>query len=205
MTQKRKTYDWEKIETQYRANVLSIRQVAREHGIAEGTIRNRAKKYNWVRDLSDKVKRRAQGKIATSDRYSPEDEEKIIEDAAQEITNVVLSHRKDLSNLRDLEEDLIARAKKDGDLPTNSEIKAMQADLERKIQQGDDISDIVMPEGCQELSIKDRAMTLDRLTNVRIKRIEAERKAYNMDGGREDEQVDMTEAEIDAEINALEE
>lgn len=44
--------DWITIEGQYRANLTSIRAIARAHNVSEGGIRNRAKDYKWVRDPS---------------------------------------------------------------------------------------------------------------------------------------------------------
>jgi len=45
--------DWITIEGQYRANLLSIRGIARLHGVSDGGIRSRAKDYKWVRNPSD--------------------------------------------------------------------------------------------------------------------------------------------------------
>ncbi|CZW65294.1 Uncharacterised protein [Enterobacter hormaechei] len=36
--------DWEAIETAYRAGVMSLREIASQHGISEGAIRKRAKR-----------------------------------------------------------------------------------------------------------------------------------------------------------------
>lgn len=38
----RKAYDWEAIESLYRAGKLSIREIARQHGLTEAAIRKRA-------------------------------------------------------------------------------------------------------------------------------------------------------------------
>ena len=51
--------DWEAIESAYRAGVMSLREIASQHGISEGAIRKRAKKDNWTRDLNAKIKSRA--------------------------------------------------------------------------------------------------------------------------------------------------
>ena len=173
---KRRSYDWERIEDLYVANVLSIKQIAREHGISDTAIRKRAKDRNWVRDLSKRIADRARGKVASVNKYNEEELENIIEEAANEITNVALSHRKDLSDLRDLEKSLIDRINGDNKKPDDD----------------------------RELNIKDMAITISRLTDARNKRIEAERRAYNMDLKREDEEIDLTDAELEAEIRGLE-
>jgi uncharacterized protein YjcR len=48
--------DWEAIETAYRAGMMSLREIAAQHGISEGAIRKRAKRDDWSRDLAAKVK-----------------------------------------------------------------------------------------------------------------------------------------------------
>ncbi|HLO61709.1 MAG TPA: hypothetical protein VK165_01965 [Azonexus sp.] len=52
----KKAPDWVAIEGEYRAGTDSIRTIADRHGITEGTIRARAKKYGWNRDAA-KTKR----------------------------------------------------------------------------------------------------------------------------------------------------
>lgn len=49
--------DWEAIEREYRAGQLSIREVARKHGVSDTAIRKEAKAKGWKRDLADKVRK----------------------------------------------------------------------------------------------------------------------------------------------------
>ena len=51
--------DWEAIETAYRAGVMSLREIASQHGISEGAIRKRAKRDDWSRDLNAKNQQKA--------------------------------------------------------------------------------------------------------------------------------------------------
>jgi chaperonin cofactor prefoldin len=54
------TIDWELIERHYRAGLLTLRQIADEcGGVTEGTIRRQAKLESWTRDISAKIKQRA--------------------------------------------------------------------------------------------------------------------------------------------------
>lgn len=46
------TPDWESIERDYRTAPLSVRQIARAHGITHTAITKRAAKGSWKRDLS---------------------------------------------------------------------------------------------------------------------------------------------------------
>lgn len=52
--------DWERIESDYRAGILSLREIAEPFEITEGAIRKRAKAKGWSRDLSAKIKARAE-------------------------------------------------------------------------------------------------------------------------------------------------
>ena len=45
-----KVVDWLGIEVAYRADVKSLRQLAKDYGISEGAIRQQAKQCDWVRD-----------------------------------------------------------------------------------------------------------------------------------------------------------
>lgn len=51
--------DWEKIEAEYRAGCLSIREIGRQHGVVDSAIVKRAKKFGWTRDLSGHVRQTA--------------------------------------------------------------------------------------------------------------------------------------------------
>lgn len=82
MAAKPKT-DWEAIEAQYRANVTSTNELAKRHGISEGTIRARAKKHGWVKDAEGTKRRLVKERLSgiTKDVANYE-VRKIIEDEA---------------------------------------------------------------------------------------------------------------------------
>lgn len=109
----RKPIDWERVEADYCAGVKSLREIAAEHGITEGTIRARAKKNDWPRNVAAKVAAKAE-KILRNDALRSElrtekaaTEREIIEASAQAIVNVKLSHRKSISRQRELVERLL--------------------------------------------------------------------------------------------------
>jgi hypothetical protein len=104
----KKAPDWERIELDYRAGALSLREIASQHGIAEGTIRARAKKNDWLRDLSQKVnqkvsdllrKKELRSELRSSEAYN---ERLLIESNALAIANVRLTHRSDISRFKRL-------------------------------------------------------------------------------------------------------
>ena len=106
----KKVIDWEKIELDYRAGIKSLRQIAGEHDIAESGIRRRAKQYEWVRDLSEKIKAKAddivrkesvRSSVRSSVRTKTTISEKDTIDAnANEVASVRLAHRKDIQRSR---------------------------------------------------------------------------------------------------------
>ena len=110
----RAAVDWERIEADYSAGVKSIREIARENGITDAGIRDRAKKAGWSRSVEAKVAARAEKLLRTEAlrtelRTEKEvTEREVIEASAQAIVNVKLNHRKSIGRQRHLVETLLA-------------------------------------------------------------------------------------------------
>lgn len=109
MAQTEKTApDWERIEADYRAGVLSVREIAASQGITHGAINKRAKRDGWERDLSARIQAKADAlvsKEAVSTAVSTEraaTDKLIVEANAEAIARVRLSHRSDISRSRRL-------------------------------------------------------------------------------------------------------
>lgn len=62
--EKKAAPDWERIECDYRAGILSVREIAASQGITHGAINKRAKRDGWERDLSAKIRAKADGLVA---------------------------------------------------------------------------------------------------------------------------------------------
>lgn len=95
-------FDWEAIEREYRAGQLSISEIARQHGCTEGAVRQRARRYEWTRDLTHQVRQRAHDK-AVRDSYEgerTEEDQEIVEAAAGRAAHVLNLQRHDLRELR---------------------------------------------------------------------------------------------------------
>lgn len=110
MTEKtdRKALDWERIESQYRAGIMSLREIADDHGISEGAIRKRAKRDDWARDLGAKIQQRADDLVRKAEvraevrsTQSATDRE-VIEASALRIAQVRGEHRHDITRMRSL-------------------------------------------------------------------------------------------------------
>jgi hypothetical protein len=109
----RKPIDWERVEADYCAGVKSIREIARENGVTDTGVRDKAKKAGWSRSLTEKVAAKAERLLRNEALRSQLRTEKaasdreLVEASAQAIVNVKLSHRKSISRQRELVERLL--------------------------------------------------------------------------------------------------
>ncbi|WP_313083700.1 hypothetical protein [Atlantibacter sp.] len=100
--------DWEAIETAYRAGVMSLREIASQHGISEGAIRKRAKRDEWSRNLNAKVKERADDLVRKAEvrkqvrSETVLSERVLIEATAEVIATVRMEHRGDIRRAREI-------------------------------------------------------------------------------------------------------
>jgi len=103
----RTTPDWERVEADYRAGLLSLREIATKDGhVTEGAIRKKAKKLGWTRDLAAKIQAKADDLVrkeavripgTQQTEYAPAAERVLVEANAHAIAGVRLRHRKDIS------------------------------------------------------------------------------------------------------------
>lgn len=99
MTTEKKRPDWERIELDYRAGLLTLREMADAHGLSNVSIHKRAKKEGWVRDLGAKIKAKADelvskqeaSKIASKEELA--NERQLVDASATVIFNVKMSQR----------------------------------------------------------------------------------------------------------------
>lgn len=108
MSTEKKVIDWERIEADYRAGVLSLREIGGHHGVTEGAIRKRAKRDDWVRDIAAKVQAKAEDLVRKAEvrnsvraGYAIPDRV-VIEANAQRIAQVRGEHRTDINRMRAL-------------------------------------------------------------------------------------------------------
>ena len=94
--------DWEAIQGMYRAGLLSVREIARSHGISHVAILKRAKTEGWSRDLTAKVRQQVTTALVTSE-VTKEDlvtERQIVDAAAAQVIALVRSHRAEIGRSR---------------------------------------------------------------------------------------------------------
>jgi hypothetical protein len=100
--------DWELIERDYRAGILSVREIAASQGITHGAINKRAKRDKWSRDLSEKIQARAEqlvSRAAVSTAVSSErlaTDRLVIEANAERVAAIRSEHRGGIQRARTL-------------------------------------------------------------------------------------------------------
>lgn len=56
--------DWERIEADYRCGIQSLREIAGNHGVSHTAIRKRAEREGWEKDLTAKVRAKADALVS---------------------------------------------------------------------------------------------------------------------------------------------
>ena len=65
LTEQKKIADWELIERHYRAGIKTLRQIGQEYGVSHTAVKQRATKFGWTRDLTEKIQQAAQALVTT--------------------------------------------------------------------------------------------------------------------------------------------
>ncbi|HEM8998832.1 TPA: hypothetical protein U2T46_000867 [Burkholderia cenocepacia] len=115
MTEPAEKPDWERIEAEYRAGVLSLREIAKLHpGVSHVSIKRRADKEGWTRDLAEKIQAKAED-LVTKQAVTPEvtakravTEREVIDANATRIAQVRGEHRADIARARQLAMSLLS-------------------------------------------------------------------------------------------------
>jgi len=150
--------DWEAIERAYRAGSLSLRGIADKYDTNEGTIRSRAKKNGWQRDLTAQVRTATKEKLSRNTSrtdFTQREDAQIVDEASDEAASIVLAHRADLGQWRDI----------------SSKLRLALSEIE-----------------VTEDNLGDFSRALNAGVDAQLKVIKGERQAYNMDadGGGSD-------------------
>ena len=109
----RKQVDWESVERDYSAGLLSLRELSAKHGVSHVAIKKKADKEDWYKNINDKIKdvveKKVNSLLVNSEVNSKRASEKeIIEANAQAIINVKLKHRSSIGRLNSVVDSLLA-------------------------------------------------------------------------------------------------
>lgn len=199
--------DWERIESDYRAGVLSIREIAGQHGITDTAIRKRAKTQNWERDIAAKAQAKADAlvrraevrtKVRTEAAIS---ERQLIEATAKVIADVRMQHRGDIAKARRLSMTLLAELESQtGSLELLEQLGEL---LRSEDDRGQDrLNDLYH----KIIATPSRIDGVKKLSDALKNLIGLEREAYGLNAVAEQKAVhkEMDEIEADRRITELE-
>lgn len=194
MPEAKKATDWEAVERDYRAGVLTFDEMAQKHGISKGRISQVAKKKAWTRDLSAKIAQKAEEKLnkallndlnenaKQNDPAKQIADEAVVEASAQAIANVVLGHRKQIKTARDLVDSLMA------ELVHQTGNRDLYQQLGELMASPDDKGVDKLAEAYQKvISLAGRIGNLKSLGETMKNLVGLERQAFNVDGHRSEE------------------
>lgn len=177
--------DWERIELDYRAAIKTLRQIAEEHGITHGAINKRAKRDGWERDLTEKIKAKADAlvsKAAVSTQVSKESklaERQVVDANAHAVADVRLGHRRDIRRARSLTNALLDELERETDPETLKHLQSLGALLTNADEKGgrDRLNELYQA----ILSLPERSKTMKVLAESLQKLVDMERTAFGMD------------------------
>ena len=134
----RKQVDWESVERDYSAGLLSLREIAAKHNVSHQVIARKAKTEDWSRDLGAKIAAAAEkilGDKQLGDSLGDKKrgtEKEVVEANAQVIVEIKVRHRlviKKLNGLLDSQMDEIEALNKEKSV----ENLPMRVDVTKKI------------------------------------------------------------------------
>lgn len=182
MSTAKATIDWERIEIEYRAGVLSLREIAGPNGVTEGAIRKRAKRDGWERDLSEKIHAKADALVRRelvrteyAKHGNTPTEREVIECSANRIAQVRTKHQSDIARSSVLAMKLLQEL----ELQTDGAelLKQLGELMARPDERGaDKLSDAYH----KVISLPSRSGTMKQLSDTLKTLIGLEREAYGI-------------------------
>ena len=167
--------DWEAIERDYRAGILSIREIAKSQGVSDTAIRKKATALGWERDLSQKVAEKVRTELVRAEFASanPQTEREIVETAAATVVQVVRSHRKRITKQTELVDLLTEQL---------TSVAENRADIEEAIYDETALDENGKRRATmmRAVSLPTHASTIVNLTNALKTLIGLERQAFNI-------------------------
>ena len=180
--------DWERIEVDYRAGIKTLREIAEEHGITHGAINKRAKRDGWVRDLTAKIKAKAEelvSKSLVSNEVSKERrilESDIVNTNALNNATIQINERKDVSKTRSIAMSLLA------ELESQVANKELYERLGELLESPDDKGVDKLNEIYHKvISFGGRTDSMKKLSDTLKTLIDLERRVYKIDDSADEE------------------
>ena len=174
--------NWEAIELAYRANVKTVAQIAEDFNVKDSTLRSRAKRNGWSRDLGKRIRleadnivnanavKREVGRLESMDNAT-------VEENAKLTASIRISHREDIGKARALSmmllEDLKAQIGTDN--------RKRLGDLFIAALKANAIDESALEAYERVTSVSNHVRTLKDLADIMTKFVALERQAYGLD------------------------
>lgn len=176
--------DWERIELDFRAGILSLREIAANQHVSHQAIAKRAKSAGWDRDLGAKIKARADALVDKAlvdgvvDAGRVATERQVVDASAQAAASIRLSHRKDIHRKRAI----VSRLMDELEAQVGPENAALLADLGEIMRAPDDSGQDKRNDLYRKIiSLPERAKTAKTLAETLRMAVDMERQAFGMD------------------------
>ncbi|WP_143747107.1 hypothetical protein [Chitinimonas sp. BJB300] len=191
--------DWESMEADYRAGMLSVRVIAKKHDISESMVRKKAGALGWERALADKVREAVEeGLVRTEVRTAntqgaqcapahqrppkpanPARDREIIQAAAATGIAVVQAHRQSIHAARSICGLLLNQLH-----DASQDIEAIEDAILTETQ--DDAGNLRRNQMMKAVSLSTRAGTVRDLSTALKNLVTIERQAFGLDRGDDD-------------------
>lgn len=202
--------DWAAIEADFATGAFTQRQLVAKHHVNESTLSRRIKMdrarnpASWGAKLGEKVKAATAVMLAGSalqQQAKQGQELGAVLAVAAATRDVILGHRKDIGGARRVWTGLLAELEATTTSP--AQLAAMLAQAGQHLDEAGRAA--LAAQHAQLLQLHQRVGSIQRLADATIKLQAAERKAFGLkdDDGGSDPLDQMTEAELEAQIQAL--
>lgn len=178
----KKPIDWEAVERDYRAGILSVREIGLANGCTHTAINKRAKAEGWARDLKAKIKAKAEALVSKREvskevsSKAAETERQIIDANAEAIVSIRMGHRNDIRRSRALTNKLLEELE---GLTDNRELFEQLGELMHSPDDKgmDRLNDLYR----KVVELPNRTKVMKELADTLRILIALERQAYNLD------------------------
>lgn len=184
MTEVKVKTDWERVEKDYRAGILSVREIAGYAGVSHTAIQKRAKTYGWERDLKAKIHAKADALVAKREvaskvaSRSVETEREIVDGNAESVADIRMAHRGDIARARRMTNKLL------DELESLTDEQGTIKDLITKFKDGDhedgEAMGDVLALAKKVSALPNRTKTMKELAETLKTLVALERQAYDI-------------------------
>lgn len=185
--------DWESVERDYRAGLLSVSEIGRQQGVSHTAINKRSKRDGWTRNLSAQVREEVSARLVSAEVSGPHTRE-IVDAAAAQVVEVVRSHRRDVSRGRGLVAKLLEELGEATD-----EREAIEDAIE--VETAGDKTGNRRAVMLRAVALPSRAGVIKELSAAMKNLVALERQAFNIEGPTEDEPA--SKADVVAAVTRL--